>query len=186
MWSRFGWTKLMRCPHLYTQYGGRGGHSAHSAFLSPITAFSSFLYRVLCSDILALYILLVSKMLASRISLRSRCCRGLRAPRNRYFHDLPSSPQSEFLKISEEVRDAVATGKPVVALETTIYTHGRHQIILDLALKEENSHSKLYRIPIPREYCPSFAVGVCCSRKWWCPCNYRYPRGCCPRGYERE
>lgn len=29
-----------------------------------------------------------------------------------------------FIKVSEEVRDAVETQKPVVALETTIYTHG--------------------------------------------------------------
>lgn len=27
-------------------------------------------------------------------------------------------------RVSEEVQDALATGKPVVALETTIYTHG--------------------------------------------------------------
>lgn len=31
---------------------------------------------------------------------------------------------SKILKISDEVREAVETGKPVVALETTIYTHG--------------------------------------------------------------
>ncbi|KAL4885342.1 Indigoidine synthase A like protein-domain-containing protein [Aspergillus karnatakaensis] len=35
-----------------------------------------------------------------------------------------SFAQSKFFQVSEEVRDAVATGKPVVALETTIYTHG--------------------------------------------------------------
>ncbi|KAL4778986.1 Indigoidine synthase A like protein-domain-containing protein [Aspergillus varians] len=35
-----------------------------------------------------------------------------------------SFAQSKFFQISEEVRDAVATGKPVVALESTIYTHG--------------------------------------------------------------
>ncbi|KAJ5721069.1 Pseudouridine-5'-phosphate glycosidase [Penicillium malachiteum] len=63
-------------------------------------------------------------MFASRASILSRCCRGARVPRVRSFHDLPSSPQSKFLKVSEEVRDAIATGKPVVALETTIYTHG--------------------------------------------------------------
>jgi pseudouridine-5'-phosphate glycosidase/pseudouridine kinase len=40
------------------------------------------------------------------------------------LHDLHKYPQSKFLQVSEEVRDAVATGKPVVALETTIYTHG--------------------------------------------------------------
>ncbi|KAJ6016988.1 Pseudouridine-5'-phosphate glycosidase [Penicillium sp. IBT 35674x] len=63
-------------------------------------------------------------MFASRASALPRCCRGTKVPRGRYFHDLPSSSQSKFLKVSEEVRDAVATGKPVVALETTIYTHG--------------------------------------------------------------
>lgn len=31
---------------------------------------------------------------------------------------------SRFFEVSEEVRDAINTGKPVVALETTIYTHG--------------------------------------------------------------
>ncbi|KKZ68055.1 hypothetical protein EMCG_06266 [[Emmonsia] crescens] len=31
---------------------------------------------------------------------------------------------SSFLKVSEEVQDAVASARPVVALETTIYTHG--------------------------------------------------------------
>lgn len=30
-----------------------------------------------------------------------------------------------FLQVSDEVHDAVQTGKPVVALETTIYTHGK-------------------------------------------------------------
>ena len=29
-----------------------------------------------------------------------------------------------FIKVSEEVREAIETQKPVVALETTIYTHG--------------------------------------------------------------
>ncbi|EEP76113.1 conserved hypothetical protein [Uncinocarpus reesii 1704] len=45
---------------------------------------------------------------------------------NRYVHrdNAPLQGSNKFLKISEEVQDAVATGKPVVALETTIYTHG--------------------------------------------------------------
>lgn len=37
------------------------------------------------------------------------------------------------LKVSEEVQDALATNKPVVALESTIYTHGA---ISDLRLEE--------------------------------------------------
>ena len=32
--------------------------------------------------------------------------------------------RSDLLRISEEVQDAVKTNRPVVALETTIYTHG--------------------------------------------------------------
>lgn len=34
------------------------------------------------------------------------------------------SGRSDFFKVSEEVEEALQTGKPVVALETTIYTHG--------------------------------------------------------------
>lgn len=33
--------------------------------------------------------------------------------------------ENRFIKVSEEVREAIETQKPVVALETTIYTHGR-------------------------------------------------------------
>ncbi|PWY69188.1 IdgA domain protein [Aspergillus sclerotioniger CBS 115572] len=60
-------------------------------------------------------------MLASRAAARS-CCRSARAlAACRRYHGLA---QSNLFKVSEEVRDAVATGKPVVALESTIYTHG--------------------------------------------------------------
>ncbi|KAL2819910.1 Indigoidine synthase A like protein-domain-containing protein [Aspergillus cavernicola] len=67
-------------------------------------------------------------MLSFRASSSRLLCRtaGLRvatttthcARRNHSF------AQSKFFQVSEEVRDAVATGKPVVALESTIYTHG--------------------------------------------------------------
>ncbi|MCJ1396629.1 hypothetical protein MMC18_009520 [Xylographa bjoerkii] len=51
------------------------------------------------------------------------------------FHNLATKPfvrlsrrllstRSPFLKVSDEVQDAIDSGKPVVALETTIYTHG--------------------------------------------------------------
>lgn len=33
--------------------------------------------------------------------------------------------RNDFFKVSAEVQDALQSGKPVVALETTIYTHGR-------------------------------------------------------------
>lgn len=44
---------------------------------------------------------------------------------------------SPFLEVSEEVQAAVNARKPVVALETTIYTHGRsaHSLGYLLALK---------------------------------------------------
>ncbi|OBT78004.1 hypothetical protein VF21_03120 [Pseudogymnoascus sp. 05NY08] len=35
-----------------------------------------------------------------------------------------ASANSKIFKVSDEVREAIETGKPVVALETTIYTHG--------------------------------------------------------------
>ncbi|KAI9045082.1 pseudouridine-5'-phosphate glycosidase/carbohydrate kinase family protein [Aspergillus affinis] len=62
-------------------------------------------------------------MLPSRATARL-CCRSAYSrllPQRRFNHSLLSS---KFLNVSEEVRDAVATGKPVVALESTIYTHG--------------------------------------------------------------
>ena len=37
---------------------------------------------------------------------------------------------NSFFKISPEVRDAVMGGQPVVALETTIYTHGKRRITM--------------------------------------------------------
>ncbi|KAJ6007159.1 hypothetical protein N7499_000823 [Penicillium canescens] len=64
--------------------------------------------------------MLSSSVLASRAAFKSSLLKGARLSRARY-HDFA---QSKFFKVSEEVRDAVATGKPVVSLETTIYTHG--------------------------------------------------------------
>ncbi|CEJ59460.1 Putative IdgA domain protein [Penicillium brasilianum] len=63
-------------------------------------------------------------MFASRTTARLGCWKATRLPRARYLHDLHKHTQNRFLQVSEEVRHAVATGKPVVALETTIYTHG--------------------------------------------------------------
>ncbi|PYH84914.1 putative carbohydrate kinase [Aspergillus uvarum CBS 121591] len=60
-------------------------------------------------------------MLAFRVAART-CGRTVRtADLPRRYHGLANS---KFFKVSEEVRDAVATGRPVVALESTIYTHG--------------------------------------------------------------
>lgn len=45
-------------------------------------------------------------------------------PRVRSFHALP---QSKSFKFSPEVKDALAQNKPVVALESTIISHGTHK-----------------------------------------------------------
>jgi pseudouridine-5'-phosphate glycosidase/pseudouridine kinase len=37
-----------------------------------------------------------------------------------------------FFRVSEEVREALHSNKPVVALETTIYTHGMFNCIMDM------------------------------------------------------
>jgi len=50
----------------------------------------------------------------------------------RFFDGIPRSsfaakkakPFSKFFKLSEEVKEALYTNKPAVALESTIYTHG--------------------------------------------------------------
>ncbi|KAF3480326.1 pseudouridine-metabolizing bifunctional protein [Arthroderma uncinatum] len=71
--------------------------------------------------------------LPSRGLLRSPAYRAL-------YHSRPSlRPSNRFLKVSEEVEDAIATGKPVVALETTIYTHGfPYPNNVDLAMRLES------------------------------------------------
>ena len=43
---------------------------------------------------------------------------------NRFQSTLGGRSRDNIFEVSEEVRDAIETGKPVVALETTIYTHG--------------------------------------------------------------
>ena len=50
-------------------------------------------------------------------------CRRLRAETAKRPYS-SASGLGRLLKVSEEVKDAVATDKPVVALESTIYTHG--------------------------------------------------------------
>lgn len=56
----------------------------------------------------------------SRVVLRHRFRQSLR----RTFSGVVMG-REKFFRVSEEIEDALATGKPVVALETTIYTHGK-------------------------------------------------------------
>lgn len=81
-------------------------------------------------------------------------------PRPRGLHDLYRHPQSKFLKVSEEVRDAVATGKPVVALETTIYTHGRYIGHICHGFMMRSSSSCGARFSISRKHCTGISVGI--------------------------
>ncbi|WEW57984.1 hypothetical protein PRK78_003451 [Emydomyces testavorans] len=59
-----------------------------------------------------------------RLHRRSSVACAYGNSRQQYQNLGPIRVSNKFLKVSEEVQDAVATGKPVVALETTIYTHG--------------------------------------------------------------
>jgi pseudouridine-5'-phosphate glycosidase/pseudouridine kinase len=50
---------------------------------------------------------------------------GVRSARPPFLRQVRTiHARNSLFKVSEEVQDALATGKPVVALETTIYTHG--------------------------------------------------------------
>jgi hypothetical protein len=64
----------------------------------------------------------------SRGFQRLRVARNLGVPRSQVFKRFRSTQRlgsrTGFFKISEEVQEALETGRPVVALETTIYTHG--------------------------------------------------------------
>ncbi|KAF4124003.1 pseudouridylate synthase / pseudouridine kinase [Geosmithia morbida] len=67
------------------------------------------------------------KARATRIALHAilpRTSRTCAAANRRLMSSASASGLRSLLKVSEEVADAVAADKPVVALESTIYTHG--------------------------------------------------------------
>lgn len=69
-------------------------------------------------------------------------------PSSRGFASSSSAAQPalrDWLRVSDEVSDAVATNKPVVALESTIYTHGF--MGKDLAMEHEDLVRSLGGIP---------------------------------------
>jgi pseudouridine-5'-phosphate glycosidase/pseudouridine kinase len=78
---------------------------------------------------------------AGRCTRRQQCGRFSTTSR-RLWQQQPTGPFSsslgkvgalkDLLKVSDEVTDALATNKPVVALESTIYTHGALGNDLDL------------------------------------------------------
>lgn len=57
-------------------------------------------------------------------SLARPYTRSLQSKVPRRFQSTGSQYDPKIFRVSEEVQEAIATGKPVVALETTIYTHG--------------------------------------------------------------
>ena len=67
------------------------------------------------------------RSMSLRYALRHVKIRDQRAPRAASFsisHSVWPLPSSRIFKVSKEVEEGVLAGKPVVALETTIYTHG--------------------------------------------------------------
>lgn len=86
--------------------------------------------------------------------------------------------QSKFFNVSEEVRDAVAVGKPVVALESTIYTHGMPS---PPSLVLVNLVDSL-RLPLPRECRVGKFTGVGGSSQWRRSGYDRYSRRSRARG----
>jgi pseudouridylate synthase / pseudouridine kinase len=55
------------------------------------------------------------------------------------------SSKSSLFTVSEEVQDALQTGRPVVALETTIYTHGTRTP----AVRKPKAHADTLRTGFP-------------------------------------
>jgi len=114
----------LRCPlrPLYGRRRGRRARSGPALSLEPCGsrgAFTPLLYARF------LPLCCTTTMIFSRAA--ARACRWSERrslaslPRPRRYTNFAAS---KFLQVSEEIQDAVATGKPVVALETTIYTHG--------------------------------------------------------------
>lgn len=76
--------------------------------------------------------------------------------------------RDDFFKVSEEVRDALHNGKPVVALETTIYTHGmlpRQLILLYSIFVRLSLPGKCRFIVPPRISCPYQRRHPCNDRR---------------------
>lgn len=95
--------------------------------------------------------------------LRRAASLSLRSSRRQF------GSRRDFFKVSEEVQDALQQGKPVVALETTIYTHGMarpHPVCVLLMIS---------RLSLSRERCailPSRISGPCqwrSTRHHWSP-----------------
>lgn len=63
----------------------------------------------------------------------------------RHLHNT-SKPNSSIFKITPEIRDAISTGVPVVALESQIYTHG-HGYPPDFAIHLESLVRKHGAVP---------------------------------------
>ena len=86
----------------------KGGLSRPKRHSRPLSTLINYL-----DDLMARYILhRVATVLSSVRRYHSRA------------YNCKIDPENPFIKVSQEVREAVENQKPVVALETTIYTHG--------------------------------------------------------------
>ena len=78
---------------------------------------------------------------------------------------------SQLLKVSEEVANAIKLKKPVVALESAIYTHGKMNSALLQWLGLEFWYA---RLSLSRECRFGIPSRICDSCQRWNPSHYRY------------
>lgn len=80
----------------------------------------------------------------SRGFQRLRVAYNLAVPRfqvlKRFQSAQPLGSRNDVFKISEEVQEALETRRPVVALETAIYTHGELDAIVRPEIGTKRSH----------------------------------------------
>ena len=78
----------------------------------------------------------------------NRSTRVISQPSSNYSQSQNETLDGNHFQISDEVKEAIASNKPVVALETTIYTHGfPHPDNVDLALSLEAIVRRIGGIP---------------------------------------
>jgi hypothetical protein len=107
----------------------------------------------------------------ARPRLPARCCGIATASGRRYLTN------NGFFRVSDEVREALNSKKPVVALETTIYTHGT----IVSSFKETCYSDWEFRLPIPRECSSSIPPRERSPNQWRGSCHHRYSRWCSAR-----
>jgi hypothetical protein len=107
-----------------------------------------------------------------------RATYGLIAPRFPAFKRFQGTQsrisRNDFFKVSEEVQDALETRKPVVALETTIYTHGESNTIF----AQGNAADHLLRLSLSRKCSSIITTRIASPSQWRNPRNHRHTQRC--------